>query len=305
MFNEEKLSTTESRLIQRAKNCEAGAPYVMLKAEDFDNRDDYGSYNTFIEALNHRLYLYGTNGTMPNGVGVTTKDLDFYTLAILKTCLKLKDAEKLLKNFGNYFWLISKVYRRNMKPEAQLALSILKRQRDNAEVNGIARNGSVMVSEEAKANEINTIDEEIKKIRNGNSYELEIYHQLNANAFKKQFENAVAYMLLKLKMNEDYQDLEQRTNTHKWNKMKKRAVEAGLSKEVIMGYVATEDYSGLRKAVEDANVAANEEKVKQALDMIEQFDISENPEEIAQEEVEAAEEADSMPKQRATKSKKN
>ncbi|MGF6375076.1 hypothetical protein M2140_000110 [Clostridiales Family XIII bacterium PM5-7] len=243
------------QLKAKATACADGKAYLPFDKKQWDATGSaiaFVDYKLKVEDYQKALFKAFNGGT---GTG-----LDISFKAIL-SMLGIPTAEQqaIVKTLGNHKALLPKAHRRELTEEGK---AIMKKFAD--EVEKIEQNKRL--SDTVKASKIEEIQVERARVRREEPiYTTTMYSQVNANAFRKQVEQYIAYQLIGLKTHKDFVTSAEQTATKSWQRLQRRASKSGLKKSIIQSYVAKADKDGLKSAIEEhekSKVSTVEAKAK-------------------------------------------
>lgn len=233
-----------------------GAKTPLLQANELIDSDGLGHFDQYRNRLDtyHRR-LYSTFVTGENKY--TAKQLDDCLQAVLMLLLPSDNVTEVVKTFGSHASMISHKYGKALTERAKAKIKTLQGQIKKLEED-------TSLSEDDRLEKIEELDEKIKAVKTGNSYEVAIYRNTSESAFRRQFEDRIILQLAQLEVSKQYTGTDF-TASKKWVSMLERATRCdGVDTAKVDAFKQACDFDGLKQYVKGLEAAYKAAKLEQA-----------------------------------------
>lgn len=233
-----------------------GAKTPLLQANELIDSDGLGHFDQYrnrLDTYHRRLYSTFVTGDSK----YSNKQLDDCLTAVLMLLLPSEKVEQVVKTFGSHTAMVSHKYGKALTEKAKNRIKTLQAQAKKAEED-------TALSEDEKLEKLEVIDEKIKAVKGGNSYEVAIYRNTGEGQFRRQFEDRVILQLANLETSKQYAGTDF-TGSKKWVAMLERAKRCdGVDTAKVDSFKQACDFDGLKQYVKGLEAAYKAAKLEQA-----------------------------------------
>ena len=233
-----------------------GGKTPLLRASELIDSDGLGHFDQYrnrLDTYHRRLYSTFVTGDSK----YSNKQLDDCLAAVLMLLLPSEKVEQVVKTFGSHTAMVSHKYGKTLTEKAKAKIKTLQAQIKKTEED-------TSLSEDDRLEKIEELDEKIKAVKTGNSYEVAIYRNTSEGAFRRQFEDRIILQLAQLEVSKQYSGSDF-TASKKWVAMLERAKRCdGVDTAKVDSLKQACDFDGLKQYVKGLEAAYKAAKLEQA-----------------------------------------
>ena len=256
MANNDYRNNVLKQLQAKGKLQAKGAKTPLLQANELIDSDGLGHFDQYrnrLDIYHRRLYSTFVIGDSK----YSNKQLDDCLTAVLMLLLPSEKVEQVVKTFGSHTAMVSHKYGKSLTEKAKAKIKTLQGQAKKVEEDA-------SLSEDEKLEKLETIDEKIKAVKTGNSYEVAIYRNTGEGQFRRQFEDRLILQLANLEVSKQYSGSDF-TASKKWVAMLERANRCdGVDTAKVDSFKQACDFDGLKQYVKGLEAAYKAAKLEQA-----------------------------------------
>ena len=256
MANKDYRTEVLKQLQAKGKLQAKGAKTPLLQANELIDSEGMGHFDQYrnrLDTYHRRLYSTYVTGDSK----YSNKQLDDCLTAVLMLLLPSEKVEQIVKTYGSHTQLVSHKYGKSLTEKAKGKIKTLQGQIKKLEEDA-------SLSEDDKLEKIEQLDEKIKAVKGGNSYEVAIYRNTGEGQFRRQFEDRLILQLAQLEISKSYAGTDF-TGSKKWVAMLKRAKRCdGVDTAKVDSYKQSCDFDGLKAYVKGLEAAYKAAKLEQA-----------------------------------------
>lgn len=233
-----------------------GAKTPLLQANDLVDSDGLGHFDAYrnrLDIYHRRLYSTFVTGESK----YTAKQLDDCLAAVLMLLIPSEKVEQVVKTFGSHTIMVSHKYGKSLTEKAKAKIKTLQAQIKKTEED-------TSLSEDERLEKVESLEEKIKAVKTGNSYEVAIYRNTSEGSFRRQFEDRLILLLANLEVSKQYSGTDF-TASKKWVAMLERANRCdGVDTARVDAFKQACDFDGLKQYVKSLEAAYKAAKLEQA-----------------------------------------
>lgn len=233
-----------------------GAKTPLLQANELIDSDGLGHFDQYrnrLDTYHRRLYSTFVTGESK----YSNKQLDDCLTAILLLLLTPEKTEEVVKTYGSHTQLVSHRYGKALTEKAKAKIKTLQAQIKKTEED-------TSLSEDERLEKVESLEEKIKAVKAGNSYEVAIYRNTSEGSFRRQFEDRLILLLANLEVSKQYTGTDF-TASKKWVAMLERATRCdGVDTAKVDSFKQACDFDGLKAYVKGLEAAYKAAKLEQA-----------------------------------------
>lgn len=256
MANNDYRNNVLKQLQAKGKAQAKGGKTPLLQASELIDSDGLGHFDQYrnrLDIYHRRLYSTFVTGDSK----YNNKQLDDCLTAVLLLLLPVEKVDEVVKTYGSHTQLVSHKYGKSLTEKAKAKIKTLQGQAKKVEED-------TSLSEDEKLEKLETIDEKIKAVKGGNSYEVAIYRNTGEGQFRRQFEDRLILQLANLEVSKQYSGSDF-TASKKWVAMLERANRCdGVDTAKVDSLKQACDFDGLKAYVKSLEAAYKAAKLEQA-----------------------------------------
>lgn len=240
----------------KAKQAQKGSKIALLNKEDLT---DTAIAVCYFDQYRSRLdrYCLTLYNSLYRGQTVSNQDIDKALANVLEILLPSDTVKSLIKTFGSHRQLLSAKFGRQLTEKAKARIKAYRAKIKEVE-------DSDKLSDTEKLEQIESLEDKIKAIRDGNNYELPLYSNINATSFRRQFESLIIYKLNELEIARTYNSLDI-TSSKKWvSTIEKILTYDGVDPEKVEAFKRACDFDSLKQYKKQLETAYKASKLDKA-----------------------------------------